>query len=136
MKTRLPALALTPALTIAMAFAAAPADAFELQFDWGDLELCTSGQPNTVQNPIFTLTDVPAATRFIRFQLTDLDAPGYPHGGGVVAFDGQSVIARGAFTYRSPCPPNGTHTYRWSATALARKDGEALDVATSAQTYP
>ncbi len=49
--------------------------------------------------------------------MTNLDAPDYNHGGGTVEYTGQSVIELGAFKYESPCPPNGTHTYVWNATA-------------------
>jgi phosphatidylethanolamine-binding protein (PEBP) family uncharacterized protein len=122
--------------TIVALIAASPVSAFEMQFDWGKLVLCTSGSPNTVANPIFTLGDVPDGTRFIRFALVDQDAPGYPHGGGTVPFTGQKVIARGAFTYQSPCPPSGRHTYEWSATALSRQDGGELGIATAAKLYP
>jgi len=116
--------------------AATAAPAFELQFDWGDLVLCTSGSPNTVANPTFTLTDIPEGTRFIRFKLTDLDVPGYNHGGGTVELSGNNVIEPGAFTYKSPCPPNGSHTYEWSATAQSSKFGGTLGTATASRDYP
>ena len=71
-------------LAIALALTAAPAIAFEIAFDWSGLKSCNSGNPNTVANPRFAVKDVPAGTKFIRFKLTDRDAPGYNHGGGVV----------------------------------------------------
>ena len=38
----------------------------------------------------------------------------YNHGGGKINnYDGSSVIEPGAFKYKSPCPPNGKHTYEW-----------------------
>jgi len=33
------------------------------------------------------------------------------------------VIKPGAFKYESPCPPSGSHTYEWDATA---KDGDGF----------
>ncbi len=113
-----------------------PGRAFEFSFDWGPLERCTTGDPNTVDNPAFALKEVPAGTRVIRFALVDLDAPGYPHGGGLVPYSGQSRILPGAFTYKSPCPPDGRHTYEWRATALSAAGGETLGEARARAEYP
>jgi len=113
-----------------------PAAAFSFSFDWNGLKSCNTGTPNTVANPRFVLKDVPAGTKFIRFKLKDVDVPNYKHGGGVVAYTGQNVIERGAFKYKSPCPPGEVHTYEWSATAQKRKGGGKIDVARSRRTYP
>lgn len=99
------------------AIPSAHAGDFLIQFEWGDLKLCTSGNPNRVDNPRFTLSNVPAGTKFIEFKMKDRDAPSYNHGGGTVEYNGQSVIEPGAFTYKSPCPPSGSHRYRWTAYA-------------------
>lgn len=115
---------------------AGPAFAFDIGFDWSGLKSCTNGRPNVVANPAFQVRDVPAGTKFIRFKLTDRDVPGYNHGGGVVAYAGQGVIAPGAFTYKSPCPPNGRHTYEWTATAQTKKNGGKLATARAARKYP
>ena len=40
--------------------------AFSFTFEWGDIKKCTSGNPNKVSNPIFTLTDVPEGTKDLR----------------------------------------------------------------------
>jgi len=125
------AIAATMTLTTASA-----TQAFEIGFDWKGLKLCTSGNPNKVFNPVFVLKDVPAGTNYIRFKLVDRDVPGYNHGGGVVKYNGQTVIERGAFKYKSPCPPNGRHTYEWRATAQKRKNGGKLGLAKAARKYP
>ena len=91
------------------------ASAFSLEFEWGNIALCDTGSPNTVPNPTFRLKNVPKGTKFINFSLTDLDVPSYNHGGGTVAYTGQGEIKPGAFTYESPCPPSGSHTYEWTA---------------------
>jgi Phosphatidylethanolamine-binding protein len=114
----------------------APALAFEIQFNWDGLKSCTSGNPNTVSNPRFVLADVPEGTKFIRFKLVDTDYRAFNHGGGVVAFTGQSEIEPGAFKYKSPCPPNGTHKYEWTATAQSTKSGGKLGTAKAVRTYP
>ena len=92
-----------------------------LSFDWGNIKRCTSGNPNTVSNPIFTLSSIPENAKWARFKLTDLKVPSYPHGGGWVELEGNTsinaagntVIDRGKFMYKSPCPPDGRHRYRW-----------------------
>jgi phosphatidylethanolamine-binding protein (PEBP) family uncharacterized protein len=124
------------AITTTLALTTPAALAFEIGFDWKGLKLCTTGNPNRVHNPRFIVKDVPAGTKYIRFKLVDRDAPGYNHGGGVVAYTGQSAIEPGAFKYKSPCPPSGRHTYIWTATAQSRKNGGKLDVAKAARKYP
>lgn len=113
---------------------AVPTAAFEFTFDWGKIPMCTSGNPGRVDNPTFTLSGVPAGTAGIRFTLTDNDAPTFAHGGGVAPYSGNK-IGPGAFKYLSPCPPNGSHTYVWTATALDAS-GKKIDTARSRQKYP
>lgn len=112
------------------------AAAFEVEFTWDGLKSCTSGNPNTVANPRFALKDVPEGTKFIRFKLVDTNVRAFDHGGGVVAYTGQESIDPGAFKYKSPCPPNGAHTYEWTATAQSKKSGGKLGVAKAARKYP
>lgn len=126
----------TAAALALLCASAQSAAAFSFSFGWEGLKLCNSGRPNKVQNPAFRLKGVPAGTKYIRFRLKDQDAPGYNHGGGVVAYKGQKVIAPGAFKYKSPCPPSGRHTYVWTATAQTKKIGGILASAKSARKYP
>jgi phosphatidylethanolamine-binding protein (PEBP) family uncharacterized protein len=113
------------------------ASEFSFSFSWQGLKLCTSGQPNVVFNPPFTLRHVPDGTTWIQFRLKDRDVPGYNHGGGWVQYTGQSGIARDQFKYKSPCPPNGKHTYEWTAIAkTAKRGGETLGKAVSRMRYP
>jgi len=102
---------------LAGSMSGANAEDFTLAFEWGDIPLCTSGRPNVVDNPTFTISGVPEGAKYIVFKLTDLDVPSYNHGGGTIEYTGQTVIEPGAFTYQSPCPPNGSHTYEWTASA-------------------
>lgn len=85
------------AFTAALTLSALPSFGFEIAFDWAGLKSCTGGHPNVVANPRIVLTDVPAGSKFIRFKLVHLNAPDFNHGGGTVAYTGQSVIERGAF---------------------------------------
>ena len=123
-------------VTAAALAVGAPASAFEIGFTWEGLKSCTSGNPNTVANPRFVLKDVPEGTKFIRFKLVDTNVRDFDHGGGVVAYTGQDSIEPGAFKYKSPCPPNGAHTYEWTATAQSKKSGGKLGVAKAARKYP
>ena len=97
------------------------ASEFSFEFDWSDLKKCTTGNPNTVKNPIFSQKNVPNGTKFIYFKLTDKNVPSYNHGGGWVEYKGENEIAPGSFTYKSPCPPNGKHNYEWTASAKEKK---------------
>lgn len=116
----------------------AAANEFTISFEWGDIPLCTSGSPNTVANPKFVLSNVPEGTKYIRFVMTDLDVPSYDHGGGMVEYTGQKTIEPGAFKYRSPCPPAGSHKYKWTATAKKKKGlfGGSLGKAKATRKYP
>ena len=113
---------------------AAAAD-FGLSFDWGNIKKCTSGTPNSVPNPKFSLRGVPAGTASIQFRMVDLAVPSYPHGGGTVKYSSGATIAPGAFKYQSPCPPNGAHTYEWTATAKDAS-GKKLGEAKARKKYP
>jgi len=124
------------ALIIALTFSSAPALAFEISFSWEGLSLCIDGRPNTVANPMFTLESVPEGTKFIRFKLTDKNVPSFNHGGGVVAWNGEEEIATGVFKYKSPCPPDGVHTYEWAATAMTKNNGGKMGEAKATRQYP
>jgi len=129
---RLAILALAVALSSGVA-APAAAD-FKLSFKWGNIPLCTSGRPNKVANPEFVLKGLPKGTTTVDFRLKDLDVPTYNHGGGKVKVTASGKVPSGAFKYKSPCPPNGSHTYEWTATA--RKGGKVLARAKARRKYP
>lgn len=111
---------------------------FTLTFEWGDIPRCTTGRPNIVPNPRFILSNVPEGTKFIEFTMTDRDVPSYNHGGGTVAYTGQEIIAPGAFTYKSPCPPAGSHRYQWEAKAKAKTGlfSGSIGTAKATRNYP
>lgn len=113
------------------------AQEFTVGFSWDGLALCTSGRPNVVGNPVFELSDVPSGTKWLYFALTDFDARGYNHGGGWIEYDGGPTTEADVFEYKSPCPPNGTHTYEWRVTASGAKSlTNPLGVAASTLSYP
>ena len=89
-----------------------PAQAMSLSFSWGPTKSCFDSK-----SPPIRLRGVPRGTKKIRFRMKDLDAPNYPHGGGVVAYRGRNYFPYGSFRYRGPCPPT-RHRYRITAEAL------------------
>ena len=120
---------------LVLCFAALPAAAeFRISFEWGDIPDCRTGNPNRVGSPAFLLKGVPAGTTAIEFKLTDLDVPSYNHGGGTVKVGEDGKLPAGLFKYKSPCPPDGVHTYEWTARAMAGRT--VLAIAKATRRYP
>ena len=131
-------LTISAALLLSIMASSVSASEFEISFDWGNIKKCTSGNPNTVSNPIFELKNVPDGTTWIYFKLVDKNVTSYDHGGGWVEYKGQSKIEPGAFKYKSPCPPNGRHNYEWTASAKKKKSsfGGTISKAKASKMYP
>jgi hypothetical protein len=110
------------------------ADGFSFTFEWGNIPSCSDGSPNDVTNPIFTLSNVPTGAKTIDFELIDLDVD-YDHEGGTATLSGSNIIQPGAFEYKSPCPPDGSHVYEWTAT-VKNANGDKIGKATSEKEYP
>ena len=108
---------------------------FGLEFEWGNLKKCNTGNPNKVDNPLFKLSNVPEGTKILQFRMKDKNAPGYNHGGGKVEYTGQNTIEPGAFKYKSPCPPGVVHTYVWTVTAKNEKK-KKIGKAKAQRKYP
>ncbi|MEX1660420.1 YbhB/YbcL family Raf kinase inhibitor-like protein [uncultured Thioclava sp.] len=129
---------LTPILAaLALSATATAASAeMKLAFDWGNIPRCTTGRPNVVPSPTFTLSGVPAGVTALTFRLKDRDVPGYNHGGGTVKvkMPAKGTIPAGAFSYKSPCPPSGRHLYEWTVTAKA--GNQTLATAKAQRSYP
>lgn len=110
--------ALTAAALLAATSATAGAGGFRIGFDWGDIPLCTTGHPGRVPSPVFVLENVPEGTDSVAFELHDLDAPWFEHGGGIVPVSGDGVIPPGPSPICSPArrawstPMNGWRR-RW-----------------------
>jgi len=107
---------------------------FTISFEWGDIPNCRSGNSNVVGSPAFVLSGVPAGTTSIEFLLKDRNNPRFDHGGGRVKVGSDGQLPFGAFKYLSPCPPRGSNTYVWTATARANK--KVLARATASRKYP
>lgn len=118
--------ALAGALGVLPAFAAG----MSVSFDWGPTKKCFDPK-----SPPFSITGVPTGTRTLTFRMVDRNAPDFDHGGGEVAFGGQRAIPYGAFRYRGPCPPQGSHTYAWTVKALDA-GGKVLATGTAQRKFP
>ncbi|HLZ64601.1 MAG TPA: YbhB/YbcL family Raf kinase inhibitor-like protein [Aliidongia sp.] len=108
----------------------AQSPAFAVDFTWRGTTSCFDPK-----SPPFSLTGVPNGTKALKFSMKDLDAPTYPHGGGSIPYAGQNQIARGAFSYQGPCPPEGQHSYQWIVEARD-ESGRTLATATVTKKFP
>lgn len=116
-----------PIVSAAALFAISVADAsaFSMSFRW-----CGAG------SPAFSVRDVPGGTTRLKFHMVDLNVPTFSHGGGTVAYEGQSTIPCGALRdYTPPSPPSGSHSYEITATAFGLGNVE-LARATFTRKFP
>jgi hypothetical protein len=117
------------AIGLAVVGAPGQANAFSASFSWRGIPACSS------VSPAFRLSGVPKGTKRLRFHMTDLNVPNYPHGGSTVAYSG-GTVGRGAIGYTGPCPPGGQrHRYRWTVQALDAS-GKVLGRASATRTFP
>ena len=123
---------LISAITGVAALGILPSDALAMsvKFSWKGYPPCST------RSPAFIVSEVPSGTAQLAFKMVDKDVPTYPHGGGIIAFTGNSEIPAGAFSYRGPCPPNGQqHVYEWTVRAVDGK-GKALASTTIVEKFP
>jgi phosphatidylethanolamine-binding protein (PEBP) family uncharacterized protein len=100
--------------TAFLTFSTADASAFSMTFRW-----CGSG------SPAFSLSGVPEGTTTLQFHMTDLNVPSFNHGGGTVAYKGQSTVPCGALkNHAPPSPPSGSHSYQITVTAFGAGNAE------------
>tara|TARA_R110000868_G_scaffold165328_3_gene398376 strand:+ start:8320 stop:8730 length:411 start_codon:yes stop_codon:yes gene_type:complete len=90
-----------------------------VDFSWDDTKACSSTPPE------ISVTGIPAGTKTLNVKLKDLNVPTYNHGGGSVEYNGGNSIPAGAFSYKGPCPPSGSHDYRFSVEAISA-DGKLI----------
>jgi len=114
------------ACVLELGVSARTALAFSVSFAWCD------------GSPSFALSDVPHGTTKLQFAMTDLDRPGFRHGGGAVGYRGQPEVPCNAFGtgFIGPAPPPGeVHTYEFVIQALA-PDGTLLAATTARKKFP
>jgi phosphatidylethanolamine-binding protein (PEBP) family uncharacterized protein len=116
-------------VAVVLALAAGAADAMSAHFSWAGIAACEA------ISPAFALSGVPAGTKRLRFEMHDLNVPGFHHGGSTVRYEGEAV-KQGAIHYIGPCPPGGEHhRYRWTIEALDAH-GKVTATTTVTQTFP
>jgi len=100
-------------------------------FTWKDTQRCSKISPE------IRISAIPAGTQSFSVKLKDLDAPRWNHGGGAVANDGSGIIPSGALQkgYNGPCPPSGSHRYKFTVKALG-DDGRVVGTGSAIQNYP
>ena len=78
------------------------------------------------RSPEIKLFNVPAGTKKLTVRMIDEDNP-YYHGGGKVAYKGESVIPAGALrSWEGPCPPQSSeHTYTFVVKTKGGKKAKA-----------
>ena len=106
----------------------------ELNIDFKWNAPCTSLR----DNPEITLAKVPKNTARFYVGLTDLDLPGFDHGGGYVEYRNSPIIKSGTIdgTYGGPSPPTGViHDYEITVKALD-KDGNVLAIGKKSHRFP
>ncbi len=111
---------------LALGLTASGAFAFSASLRW------CSGSPS------FVLKDVPQGTASLQFHMTDLNVPSFHHGGGKVAYSGQTAVPCGAFSsgFIGPSPPPGqVHTYEFIIKALGA-NGAVLATTAARRKYP
>lgn len=118
-------------LLLAIAFATVASGAFAadlgVSFQWGPTKKCFDQK-----SPPIKLSGVPQGTATLAIRMIDKNSP-FDHGGGKVAYKGQSQLPYGAFNYKGPCPPQGTHNYKITVKAL---DAAGKTLATGSATQP
>ncbi len=122
-------------IALTLLSASAFSNDFKLEFEWGNIKKCNTGNPNRVDNPIFRLKSVPDGTVLLKFRMKDKNVPSYNHGGWKTEYEGNDTIDPGVFKYKSPCPPGRTHTYEWKVIAYD-KDNKKLGSAVAQRKYP
>ncbi|WJI64498.1 phospholipid-binding protein [Mesorhizobium sp. C416B] len=118
-------------LLLALAFSVATSGAFAsglgVSFEWGPTKKCFDPK-----SPPIALSGVPQGTTKLQITMTD-SSSAYNHGGGTVAYKGQTALQYGAFRYKGPCPDSGTHFYNISVKAL---DASGKVLATGSASQP
>jgi hypothetical protein len=100
----------------------------QVDFTWTSQHRCSSVSPE------IRVSGIPQATKELKVSLTDRDVPTFNHGGGVVKYQGSSVIPAGALkNYTGPCPPSGQHSYSIKVQAI---DASGTIVGSGEKTSP
>lgn len=100
----------------------------DVAFEWGPTKKCFDSK-----SPPIKLSGVPQGTDKLLIKMIDQNASDFDHGNGTVTYKGQSQLPYGAFKYKGPCPPSGTHFYKITVKAV---DAAGKVLATGGATQP
>lgn len=100
----------------------------DVAFEWGPTKKCFDSK-----SPPIKLSGAPQGTEKLLIKMIDQNASDFDHGNGTVTYKGQSQLPYGAFKYKGPCPPSGTHFYKITVKAV---DAAGKVLATGAATQP
>ncbi len=102
----------------------------EVKFSWKKTSKCSN------KSPKIKVTNIPKNTVLLKVELTDLDVPSYNHGGGSLKYTGSGIIPAGALkSYTGPCPPSGSHRYRFTVKAV-NKEGIVIGIGKAVKKFP
>jgi phosphatidylethanolamine-binding protein (PEBP) family uncharacterized protein len=102
----------------------------QINFSWAQTERCTTVSPE------IRVSSVPEGTKKFEIALEDLDVPTYHHGGGTVPANAGGDVPAGALNdYNGPCPPSGSHTYRFTVNALDA-NGNVIGTGSKSAPFP
>ena len=101
-----------------------------VSFEWGPTKKCFDPK-----SPPIKLAGVPAGTENLDIKMIDRNAIGFDHGGATMPYKGQAALPYGAFRYRGPCPPSGSHSYQFTVKALD-SGGKVLATAKTSKMFP
>lgn len=103
----------------------------DIDFAWSKKSGCSQ------ISPAIKVSNVPKNTSYLKFKMSDWDAPNFNHGGGEVAYAGNNLIPEGALkSYTGPCPPSGKHTYEITVKALNASKEQILGEGKNHKKYP
>lgn len=97
-------------------------------FEWGPTKQCFDSK-----SPPIKISNVPQGTAKLLIKMMDKNASDFNHGGGNVAYKGQAQLPYGAFKYKGPCPPSGTHFYKITVKAV---DASGKTLSSGSATQP
>lgn len=100
----------------------------DVAFEWGPTKKCFDKK-----SPPIKLAGVPEGTSKLLIKMIDQNASDFNHGSGSLTYKGQPQLPYGAFTYKGPCPPSGTHFYKITVKAV---DAAGKVLAAGAATQP
>ncbi len=105
-------------LATALVLTAAPAMAFEIDWEWGEVAACSPNDPAKPEpTPKISLKDVPEGTVRMRFKLVNINAPEQDHGSANFDYSGETEFEAGAYETKRPCFVV-RNQYQWQALAF------------------